>query len=632
MSVSITHPFVSPVLDAQTTGEVGPDEWNAAHQITFTGAAGGFPFWASGTGFPSTDSNANALTGSPVIVKNTGSTVELNAPNASQLQIVDGSATGPAIVDQPSVLVCRHSNIPSNTTLWNSGLQGIHVSSGLSQATGISGLGYQNGTGDSLGVGGVGTIAAGAGYAYGLFALANALVVGSHAVGIEIDIQNESGNFAYNPDGGERMQGLSINNMSNAGYYSGGAIQVYTVSGKFDVGLGFMRGDYIRTASIQDDTNSVHLFYAPTGSHTNGINIAGATFSGNAFASPNFTVAGGTGSVVSGGSVRSAAASGFKLGANTVLNVSGNYVQISDLDAGAALSLGNAASGGISQHNNTNHTFAARGGGTTFATITASGVGVRSTGAAFDLQLTSSEVLTASRALNINMADAARTVTLGGNLTLAAALVTSGANSLTLTTTGSTNVTLPTTGTLATLAGSEELTNKTLTSSVGKGTWTASGTWTLPSVTFNGTTNFPSSTVMTSGGQLGIGITPSSAGLHILNNGGYGFKFEKTSATTMTWGFAIDGTDQAFLIDDVKTPKQVLRLTTAGVLNLIAAAGSLQVGSTQVVGARVTGYTAMTGSPDKATAYATSTVTLAQLAGRVAQLQADLTTHGLIGA
>ena len=49
------------------------------------------------------------------------------------------------------------------------------------------------------------------------------------------------------------------------------------------------------------------------------------------------------------------------------------------------------------------------------------------------------------------------TITLAGNL------VTSGANSLTLTTTSTTNVTLPTTGTLATLAGAETLTNKTLT-------------------------------------------------------------------------------------------------------------------------------------------------------------------------
>lgn len=39
---------------------------------------------------------------------------------------------------------------------------------------------------------------------------------------------------------------------------------------------------------------------------------------------------------------------------------------------------------------------------------------------------------------------------------------------------------------VATLAGTEELDNKTLDSSVGKGTWTASGTWTLPAFTLGG--------------------------------------------------------------------------------------------------------------------------------------------------
>jgi hypothetical protein len=58
------------------------------------------------------------------------------------------------------------------------------------------------------------------------------------------------------------------------------------------------------------------------------------------------------------------------------------------------------------------------------------------------------------------------TITLGGNITTAAAFSTAGAYSLTLTTTGSTNVTLPTTGTLATLAGNETLTNKTITGAV----------------------------------------------------------------------------------------------------------------------------------------------------------------------
>jgi hypothetical protein len=51
-----------------------------------------------------------------------------------------------------------------------------------------------------------------------------------------------------------------------------------------------------------------------------------------------------------------------------------------------------------------------------------------------------------------------KTITLGGNLT------TSGAFATTLTATADSNVTLPTTGTLATLAGTETLTNKTLTS------------------------------------------------------------------------------------------------------------------------------------------------------------------------
>lgn len=54
----------------------------------------------------------------------------------------------------------------------------------------------------------------------------------------------------------------------------------------------------------------------------------------------------------------------------------------------------------------------------------------------------------------------AAVLTLANNSTLA----TSGAYSTTLTATAATNVTLPTTGTLATLAGSETLTNKTLTS------------------------------------------------------------------------------------------------------------------------------------------------------------------------
>lgn len=69
------------------------------------------------------------------------------------------------------------------------------------------------------------------------------------------------------------------------------------------------------------------------------------------------------------------------------------------------------------------------------------------------------------------VANAGKTITLGGNLT------TSGAFATTITVTGATGVTLPTTGTLATLAGSEALTNKTINGNTfTAGTYTLTGT------------------------------------------------------------------------------------------------------------------------------------------------------------
>jgi hypothetical protein len=72
-------------------------------------------------------------------------------------------------------------------------------------------------------------------------------------------------------------------------------------------------------------------------------------------------------------------------------------------------------------------------------------------------------VLGAATATSINgvAIDTATSATL--DLANSSTLATSGANSITLTSTGATNVTLPTTGTLSTLAGSETLSNKTLT-------------------------------------------------------------------------------------------------------------------------------------------------------------------------
>ncbi len=115
-------------------------------------------------------------------------------------------------------------------------------------------------------------------------------------------------------------------------------------------------------------------------------------------------------------------------------------------------------------------------------------------------------------------------------------------------------------------------------------------------------------------GNLGICATPVAGnGLMQLANG-----------TTRANGIAA-GTD-CFMFRDSSA-----QMTHDCNINL-ASTRVLKVNGTQVIGARDTGWTAMTGSSNKATAYDTSTITLAQLAGRVMELQAALTTHGVIGA
>lgn len=116
-----------------------------------------------------------------------------------------------------------------------------------------------------------------------------------------------------------------------------------------------------------------------------------------------------------------------------------------------------------------------------------------------------------------------KTITLGGNL------VTSGAFALTLTQTGTTNVTLPTTGTLSTLAGTEALSNKTITASSFSGTTlAASGLVTL--------TNTTDATA------LGTAAVVLSGGLSVAKAIYVGTNITGAGAATSTLdGFNIDG-------------------------------------------------------------------------------------------
>jgi hypothetical protein len=103
--------------------------------------------------------------------------------------------------------------------------------------------------------------------------------------------------------------------------------------------------------------------------------------------------------------------------------------------------------------------------GGSIVALTALAVRNAGTGA-FDLTFAHNGTLTAGRTLTVNVNDAPRALTLGGDIVTAGAFTMSGAFAVTLTSTATTSVTLPTSGTLATLANTETFTNKTLTTPV----------------------------------------------------------------------------------------------------------------------------------------------------------------------
>ena len=139
------------------------------------------------------------------------------------------------------------------------------------------------------------------------------------------------------------------------------------------------------------------------------------------------------------------------------------------------------------------------------------------------------------------------------------------------------------------------------------------------------------------GGDLASPTTKNNGGhLGRVSFGGYdgsswsGEQAAVIGAATEEWDGSGHGTKLVFRItaDNATATTDVVKVDANG-LDLIDG-DVFKVSGTQVVSARQTGWTAPTGTEDRGT-FATSTVTLPELAERVHALIDDLTTHGLIG-
>jgi hypothetical protein len=127
------------------------------------------------------------------------------------------------------------------------------------------------------------------------------------------------------------------------------------------------------------------------------------------------------------------------------------------------------------------------------------------------------------------------------------------------------------------------------------------------------------------------------------NGHGIGIDMRLASSTGATqqagglqtiWSDATNATRTSYislLATNNATYAETARFLAAGILDLRNAAGALRINGTKVIGPRVTGWQDPSGTLSRST-FVSDSVTVDQLAARLAQLILDLKGHGLIGS
>lgn len=348
----------------------------------------------------------------------TGTTV---AATATLAGLFDGSAASPHTANTPSVSISRYE--AQNSAGFTGDAPALYVETsanntggGNPNACAIIGRSTQIGGGDTVGVVGQAWMqvgATGSHTAYGGFFDASAYVAGAAAFTTELFTGNFTGvdvpyiGLAPYPKMVGAHIGAGGNNLCTTGIWvssatGGGATQ-------WDVGIAFTPGA-VKTAAIQDDSSSVTILKA-TGSHTFGIDLSGATFSGNSFKGPG-------GFLVSG----SADIAGTSLSTSSAVNAGG--ISVSDGTVSGIVQASSNFTHSLCMGTNSAHTLGFLYGGTVHASLTSSSFTAGTAGATGAVSL-----LGATGAITLNGA-AAGTATIAGNQVVVAANGSIGTSSI----------------------------------------------------------------------------------------------------------------------------------------------------------------------------------------------------------